>query len=80
MILFSSLSVNCTLTLKQSLYISMQVIDVLRGYTPDYIQNVAHLTMTSFRDVSMIHLSVSVVMWRKLITTFCIVDFIVHRD
>ena len=36
----------------------------------NYVPNVVHLTMTSFRDVSMTHLSVSVVMWRILITTF----------
>ena len=44
------------------------------------VQSVAHLTTTSFRNVSMIHLSVSVVMWIKLITTFCVVDFTMLRE
>ena len=74
-ILLLFLNVNWTLTLNPSLDISMQVIDVLRYFTPDYVQSVAHLTMTSFRNVSMIHLSVCVVMWKILITTFCVVDY-----
>ena len=80
MILFSSSNVNYTLTLKPSLDIYMQAKGVLRCYTTDYVQNVAHLTMASFRNVSMIHLSVSVVLWRTLITSFCVVNFIVHRE
>ena len=74
------LNVNRTLTLNPSLDISMQVIDVLRYFTPDYVQSVAHLTTTSFRNASMIHLSVSVVMWKILITTFCVVNFTIHRE
>ena len=63
-----------------SLDISMQVIGVIRYFTPAYVQSVVHLTTTSFRNVSMIHLSVSVVMWKILITTFCIVYFTLHRE
>ena len=48
----------------------MQVRDVLRYFTPDNVQSVAQITMTSFRNVSTIHLSVAVVMWKILITTF----------
>ena len=44
-----------------------------------YGQSVAHLTMTYFRNVSMIYLSVSMVMWSMMITTFCVVNFIMHR-
>ena len=61
-------------------YFYAGIIDVRRYFTPDYVQSVAHLTTTSFRNVSMIHLSVSVVMWKILITTFCIVDFTMHRE
>ena len=68
------------LTLKPSLGISMQVIGVLRYFTPDYVQSVARLTMISFRNASQIYLSVSVEMWRILITTLCIVHSIADRE
>ena len=72
------LNVNRTLTLNPSLDISMQVIDVLKYFTPDYVQSVAHLTMNSFGNVSMIHPLVSVVMLKILITSFFLVDFTMH--
>ena len=58
----------------------MLVIDVLRYIIPDFVQSVAHLRMTSFRNVSMIHLPVSAVIWKILITSFCVVDFTMHRE
>ena len=38
--------------IKSCLDISMQLVDVLRFFTPDYVQSVAHLTMASFRNLS----------------------------
>ena len=64
--------------IKATLGISMQVIGVLRYFTPDYVQSVAHLTMISFRNASQIHLYVSVVIWIILITTSCVIHS--YRD
>ena len=66
--------------IKAHLGISMQVMCVLRYFTTDFVQSIAHLTMISFRNASQIHLSVSVEMWRILITTSCVVHSIANRE